>query len=114
MFDLPDYEDHGNSAMANRRHKHSTIDTLEVYVYSFDQSLNLDTDESYTLTVCPKSYLFHAYVLHASCQHVHMLHQGMRFPQDLWFFLSLTQNCIYFCCCTHGEPDMHIFCLFQV
>jgi len=50
MFDTPDYDSsHANSL--SKQHKHRTIDHLDVYVYSFDQSLNLDTDESYTLTV---------------------------------------------------------------
>ena len=47
MFDMPEYE----LSVAKREHKHRTIDHLDVYVYSFDQSLNLDTDEAYTLTV---------------------------------------------------------------
>lgn len=51
MFDMPDYEALDNSALSKRHHKHSNIEYLDVYVYSFDQSLNLDTDESYTLTV---------------------------------------------------------------
>ena len=34
-----------------RRHKPHDMRHLDVYVYSFDQSLNLDTDESYTLAV---------------------------------------------------------------
>lgn len=64
MFDKPDHEDLGASALSKRHHKHSSIKYLDVYVYSFDQSLNLDTDESYTLTVgsttIPKqSAIFH-------------------------------------------------------
>ena len=51
MFDQPNYEDSAKSTVSNRHHKHSNIEYLDVYVYSFDQSLNLDTDESYTLTV---------------------------------------------------------------
>ena len=51
MFDMPDYEALDEGVLSNRHHKHSSIDYLDVYVYSFDQSLNLDTDESYTLTV---------------------------------------------------------------
>ena len=51
MFDQPNYEDSAKSTVSKRHHKHSNIEYLDVYVYSFDQSLNLDTDESYTLTV---------------------------------------------------------------
>ena len=51
MFDQPNYEDSAKSTVSKKHHKHSNIEYLNVYVYSFDQSLNLDTDESYTLTV---------------------------------------------------------------
>ena len=76
MFDRLDYEESDDSAISKRRHKHSNIDYLDVYVYSFDQSLNLDTDESYTLTVgfdttvCPCTCT----VCHGTCQE--------RGPQD--------------------------------
>jgi len=52
MFDTPDYEQ-SDSNMLSKKHKKHNIEHLDVYVYSFDQSLNLDTDESYTLTVSP-------------------------------------------------------------
>lgn len=48
MFDLP--EDMLDQGLAHR-HKTHDIKHLDVYIYSFDQSLNLDTDESYTLAV---------------------------------------------------------------
>ena len=51
MFDQPNYEESAVSTVSKRHHKHSKIEYLDVYVYSFDQSLNLDTDESYTLMV---------------------------------------------------------------
>lgn len=50
MFDTPDYEQSDSNTLS-KKHKHRSIERLDVYVYSFDQSLNLDTDESYTLTV---------------------------------------------------------------
>lgn len=51
MFDKPDYEASVKSTVSKRHHTHNRVEYLDVYVYSFDQSLNLDTDESYTLTV---------------------------------------------------------------
>lgn len=50
MFDTPDYEQSDSNTLS-KKNKHRSIERLDVYVYSFDQSLNLDTDESYTLTV---------------------------------------------------------------
>ncbi|KAL0048809.1 hypothetical protein WJX82_011636 [Trebouxia sp. C0006] len=50
MFDITDYEQSDSNTLS-KKHKHHNIEQLDVYVYSFDQSLNLDTDESYTLTV---------------------------------------------------------------
>lgn len=50
MFSTPDYESQNPNTLS-KRHKQHIIKHLDVYVYSFDQSLNLDTDESYTLTV---------------------------------------------------------------
>ena len=51
MFDQPNYQDSAKSTVSNGHPKHSNIEFLDIYVYSSDQSLNLDTDESYTLTV---------------------------------------------------------------
>lgn len=48
IFDSPSYT---AELSLSRKHKPPTIRHLDVYVASFDQSLNLDTDESYTLTV---------------------------------------------------------------
>ena len=56
MFDTPDYEQSDSNTLS-KKHKHRSIERLDVYVYSFDQSLNLDTDESYTLTVSPTRHL---------------------------------------------------------
>ena len=56
MFDTPDYEQSDSNTLS-KKHKHRNIERLDVYVYSFDQSLNLDTDESYTLTVSPTRHL---------------------------------------------------------
>ncbi|DBA89255.1 TPA: hypothetical protein ACH3X1_016396 [Trebouxia sp. C0004] len=50
MFDTPDYQQSDSNTLS-KKHKHHNIERLDVYVYSFDQSLNLDSDESYTLTV---------------------------------------------------------------
>ena len=50
MFGTAGYEQSDSNSLT-KRHKQHTIERLDVYVYSFDQSLNLDTDESYTLTV---------------------------------------------------------------
>ena len=55
MFDTPDYEQSDSNTLSKKHKKHN-IEHLDVYVYSFDQSLNLDTDESYTLTVSPKRH----------------------------------------------------------
>lgn len=66
MFDKPDHEELDDSASSKRHHKHDSIEHLDVYVYSFDQSLNLDTDESYTLTVGspPQSAMIDVKMMH--------------------------------------------------
>ncbi len=56
MFDTPDYEQSDSNTLS-KKHKHHNIESLDVYVYSFDQSLNLDIDESYTLTVSSTRHL---------------------------------------------------------
>ncbi len=71
MFDTPDYEQSDSNMLSKKRKKKHKIEHLDVYVYSFDQSLNLDTDESYTLTVGPIRHLtaFMCNVIHRTYVH---------------------------------------------
>lgn len=57
MFGTASHEQSDSNGLTKRR-KHHTIERLDVYVYSFDQSLNLDTDESYTLTVSLNTQIY--------------------------------------------------------
>ncbi len=72
MFDTPDYEQ-SDSNMLSKKHKKHNIEYFDVYVYSFDQSLNLDTDESYTLTVIPTRHLTPLMWNVIHCTYIHSL-----------------------------------------
>lgn len=67
MFDSPAYTAIQNTRHTGRKHKSRVIEHLDVYVYSFDQSLNLDTDESYTLTVSFYTQLLQMLMSPPSC-----------------------------------------------
>lgn len=68
MFEKsPAYTANQNTRHRGRKHNPRVIEHLDVYVYSFDQSLNLDTDESYTLTVSPHTQSLQMHTSPSSC-----------------------------------------------
>ena len=79
MFDTTDYEQSDSNTLS-KKHKHHNIEHLDVYVYSFDQSLNLDTDESYTLTVSPTRHLTPSSCGTSSIAHTYIAWQSLNTP----------------------------------
>ena len=57
IFSTPSYETNKDAELQRIKHLDGRIDALHVYVQSSDQSLNLETDESYTLIVSPLGLL---------------------------------------------------------
>ena len=54
IFETPSFETDQDAEVQRIKSLDARIDALHVYVQSSDQSLNLETDESYTLIVSPQ------------------------------------------------------------